>query len=82
MTITTPYGSVNRRGLSTVFIQLVILLWLSFIHGEIRELYVNKSGSSSLYLREKGGVVPTEYYFIFFTLNFLVGCDSLLDGNC
>ncbi len=33
------------RGLPTVFVQLVISLWRSFIHEEISEWNVNKSGN-------------------------------------
>ncbi len=33
------------RGLSTVFVQLVILLWRSFIYEEISEWNINKSAN-------------------------------------
>ncbi len=45
------------RGLSTVLIQLVILLWRGFIFAEICEWIEIKSWKSSLHLRAKGGVV-------------------------
>jgi hypothetical protein len=49
------------RGLPTVFIQLVILLWCDFIYEGNLRADVNKSGKLSL--RAKRGVVPASVPF-------------------